>query len=62
MNRIPLALASALLGELRGRFLNPAWLRPLMLPDEGRYVGVAWSVLTSSDWLTPPISRATLSL
>lgn len=23
-------LASALLGELRGRFLNPAWLRPLM--------------------------------
>lgn len=29
-------LASALLGELRGRFLNPAWLRPLM--DNG-YAG-----------------------
>ncbi|MFN3703218.1 ArnT family glycosyltransferase [Thermomonas sp.] len=30
-----------------------AWLRPLMLPDEGRYVGVAWGMLTSGDWLTP---------
>ncbi len=29
-------LASALLGELRGRFLNPAWLKPLM--DHG-YAG-----------------------
>lgn len=29
-------LATALLGELRGRFLNPAWLRPLM--DNG-YAG-----------------------
>ena len=22
-----------------------AWARPLMLPDEGRYVGVAWEML-----------------
>jgi len=29
-------LAAALLGELRGRFLNPAWLKPLM---EHRYAG-----------------------
>ena len=32
-----------------------AWLRPLMLPDEGRYVGVAWQMLTSGDWLTPTL-------
>jgi hypothetical protein len=28
-----------------------AGLRPLMLPDEGRYVGVAWEMLHSGDWL-----------
>jgi len=32
-----------------------AWLRPLMLPDEGRYVGVAWQMLTSGNWLTPTL-------
>ena len=30
-----------------------AWLRPLTLPDEGRYVGVAWDMLRTGDWLTP---------
>ncbi len=30
-----------------------AWARPLMLPDEGRYVGVALEMLRSGDWLTP---------
>ena len=30
-----------------------AWARPLMLPDEGRYVGVAWEALRSGEWLTP---------
>jgi len=30
-----------------------AWARPLMLPDEGRYVGVAWEMLRSGDWLVP---------
>src|SRR6478736_2049987 len=29
-----------------------AWARPLMLPDEGRYVGVAWEMLRSGDWIT----------
>lgn len=29
--------------------------RPLMLPDEGRYVGVAWEMLGSGDWLTPTL-------
>jgi 4-amino-4-deoxy-L-arabinose transferase-like glycosyltransferase len=28
-------------------------LRPLALPDEGRYVGVAWSMLQSGDWSVP---------
>src|SRR4051812_25795719 len=32
-----------------------AWARPLMLPDEGRYVGVAWEMLRSGDWLTPSL-------
>jgi len=32
------------------------WWRPLMLPDEGRYVGVAWEMLRSGDWLTPTLN------
>ncbi len=31
------------------------WMRPLALPDEGRYVGVAWEMLRSGDWLTPTL-------
>lgn len=27
--------------------------RPLTLPDEGRYVGIAWEMLTAGDWLVP---------
>jgi 4-amino-4-deoxy-L-arabinose transferase-like glycosyltransferase len=30
-----------------------AWVRPLALPDEGRYVGVAWGMVTSGDWIVP---------
>ena len=30
-----------------------AWIRPLTAPDEGRYVGVALSMLHSGDWLVP---------
>jgi 4-amino-4-deoxy-L-arabinose transferase-like glycosyltransferase len=33
-----------------------AGARPLMLPDEGRYVGVAWEMLRSGDWLTPTLN------
>jgi len=32
-----------------------AGLRLLALPDEGRYVGVAWEMLRSGDWLTPTL-------
>lgn len=32
-----------------------AWARPLALPDEGRYVGVAWAMLTSGDWTVPQL-------
>jgi len=43
---LPLALALLWLG-LTG------FLRPLAVPDEGRYVGVAWHMLTSGNWLLP---------
>lgn len=33
-----------------------AWARPLLLPDEGRYVGVAWEMVRSHDWLTPTLN------
>ena len=33
-----------------------AWARPLLLPDEGRYVGVAWEMLRSGDWLVPTLN------
>ncbi|ANJ66196.1 hypothetical protein A9404_01340 [Halothiobacillus diazotrophicus] len=29
------------------------WMRPLFVPDEGRYVGVALAMLQSHDWLVP---------
>jgi 4-amino-4-deoxy-L-arabinose transferase-like glycosyltransferase len=32
-----------------------AWMRPLALPDEGRYVGVAWEMLRSGNWVTPTL-------
>ncbi|MEO7809822.1 MAG: glycosyltransferase family 39 protein [Ramlibacter sp.] len=32
-----------------------AWVRPLMVPDEGRYVGVAWEMLRSGNWLVPTL-------
>lgn len=39
-----------------------AWLaltlgvRPLALPDEGRYVSVAWEMLSSGNWLYPTLN------
>lgn len=32
-----------------------AWLRPLAMPDEGRYIGVAWEMVRSGEWLTPTL-------
>ena len=32
-----------------------AWLRPLSLPEEGRYVGVAWEMLASGNWVVPTL-------
>lgn len=36
-------------------FAATAWARPLLLPDEGRYVGVAWEMLRSGHWLVPTL-------
>ncbi|MBW6493976.1 MAG: glycosyltransferase family 39 protein [Burkholderiaceae bacterium] len=37
-------------------FAGTAWARALMLADEGRYVGVAWEMLRSGNWLTPTLN------
>lgn len=56
------ALAARLAPAWQPALLALAWLaataglRPLMLPDEGRYVGVAWEMLRSGDWLTPTLN------
>jgi 4-amino-4-deoxy-L-arabinose transferase-like glycosyltransferase len=64
MKRFLSAVAARLL-ETRSTLLVllvcAAWLamlagaRSLMLPDEGRYIGVAWAMLRSGDWLTPTL-------
>jgi len=35
--------------------LLSAWIRPLGMPDEGRYTGVAWEMVRSGQWLTPTL-------
>jgi 4-amino-4-deoxy-L-arabinose transferase-like glycosyltransferase len=47
----PLVLLPALFAWLAAS----AWLRPLALPDEGRYVGIAWEMLRSGNWLVPTL-------
>ena len=42
------------LGALAVWLLLTIWARPLHLPDEGRYAGVAWEML-SGDWLVPTL-------
>ena len=37
-------------------FAGTAWLRPLALPDEGRYVGVAHEMLASGHWWVPTLN------
>ena len=36
-------------------FASTAWLRPLAVPDEGRYVSVAWEMLAAKHWLVPTL-------
>ena len=67
LGQLPAQMPGRLSGWLQGRsawwwllltaawFAATAWARPLMLPDEGRYVGVAWEMLRSGDWLTPTL-------
>lgn len=33
-----------------------SWLRPLHMPDEARYVGIALEMMRSGDWLTPTLN------
>ena len=47
----PAALGAAVFAWLAAT----AWLRPLSLPDEGRYVGVAFEMLWSGNWLVPTL-------
>ena len=37
-------------------FACTAWIRPLLLPDEARYVGAASNMLTFHNWLTPTLN------
>ena len=39
-----------------------AWLRPLMLPDEGRQASVALEMLRSGDWLAPTLTGRLTSI
>jgi 4-amino-4-deoxy-L-arabinose transferase-like glycosyltransferase len=39
-------------------FAATAWLRPLAIPDEGRYVGVAREMLLNGEWLVPTLNGA----
>lgn len=34
-------------------FASSTWSWPLLLPDEGRYVGVAWNMLSQGEWSVP---------
>jgi 4-amino-4-deoxy-L-arabinose transferase-like glycosyltransferase len=36
-------------------FACSAWIRPLVRPDEGRYVGVAWEMLRDHNWMVPTL-------
>lgn len=36
-------------------FAATAWLRPLAMPDEGRYLSVAWEMMSSGNWLVPTL-------
>ena len=36
-------------------FAATAWMRPLAMPDEGRYVSVAWEMLVRGQWAIPTL-------
>jgi 4-amino-4-deoxy-L-arabinose transferase-like glycosyltransferase len=53
-SRMPAGPAAVLLAAVLW-LAATIWVRPLMLPDEGRYVGVAWEMLRSGHWLVPTL-------
>lgn len=52
-----LSFVAVALAVLAWLGFSAAW-RPFHLPDEARYVGVAWEMMRSSDWLTPTLNDA----
>ncbi|TMH08508.1 MAG: phospholipid carrier-dependent glycosyltransferase [Betaproteobacteria bacterium] len=51
----PRVMAAALFAGLLLWLAAGIGLRPLALPDEGRYVGVAWEMLRDGQWLVPTL-------
>lgn len=49
----PTVRAALLLGLAVLWLAATIWIRPLAMPDEGRYVGVARAMVLSGDWLVP---------
>lgn len=47
--------AAAFAGLIFVWLLATSWARPLAMPDEGRYVEIAWEMIRSGDWLTPTL-------
>ena len=46
---------AAVAGVLFVWFAATAWIRPLAMPDEGRYVSVAWELLNAGGWTVPTL-------
>jgi len=53
--RVALRNGPALAAILFVWFAATAWIRPLAMPDEGRYVSVAWEMLVRGEWAVPTL-------
>lgn len=55
MSAAPKRSAAWVAAALFAWFAVSAWIRPFALPDEGRYVGVAWEMLRTGNWSVPTL-------